>query len=102
MKTRLTDVLEVEHPVMLAGMGGVSYSKLVAAVSEAGGLGRLGASAVEPAATGRQGGRPAPQARRRRPRGRRVRLPRRVDDAARRDGPRDGGREVDDVEALRR
>jgi hypothetical protein len=36
MKTRLTDVLEVEHPVMLAGMGGVSYSKLVAAVSEAG------------------------------------------------------------------
>jgi enoyl-[acyl-carrier protein] reductase II len=39
MRTRLTDVLQVEHPVMLAGMGGVSYSRLVAAVSEAGGFG---------------------------------------------------------------
>ena len=38
MRTRLTDVLEVEHPVMLAGMGGVSYHRLVAAVSEAGGF----------------------------------------------------------------
>ena len=26
MRTRLTDVLQIEHPVMLAGMGGVSYS----------------------------------------------------------------------------
>jgi NAD(P)H-dependent flavin oxidoreductase YrpB (nitropropane dioxygenase family) len=25
MRTRLTDLLEIEHPVMLAGMGGVSY-----------------------------------------------------------------------------
>ncbi len=32
MRTRLTDVLEVEHPVMLAGMGGVSYHEVVAAV----------------------------------------------------------------------
>ena len=31
MRTRLTDMLEVDHPVMLAGMGGVSYSRLVAA-----------------------------------------------------------------------
>src|SRR5689334_14865988 len=46
MKTRLTDVLEVEHPVMLAGMGGVSYSTLVAAVSEAGGFGCLGATTM--------------------------------------------------------
>src|SRR5688500_17068269 len=46
MKTRLTDILEVEHPVMLAGMGGVSYAELVAAVSEAGGFGTLGASAM--------------------------------------------------------
>lgn len=46
MRTRLTDVLGIEHPVMLAGMGGVSYSKLVAAVSEAGGLGCLGASTM--------------------------------------------------------
>ena len=48
MRTRLTDVLEIEHPVMLAGMGGVSYSKLVAAVSEAGGFGCLGASTMQP------------------------------------------------------
>ncbi|HVM07426.1 MAG TPA: nitronate monooxygenase [Acidimicrobiales bacterium] len=48
MKTRLTDILEIEHPVMLAGMGGVSYSTLVAAVSEAGGFGCLGASTMSP------------------------------------------------------
>lgn len=46
MRTRLTDVLGIEHPVMLAGMGGVSYSALVAAVSEAGGFGCLGASTM--------------------------------------------------------
>ena len=46
MKTRLTDVLGIEHPVMLAGMGGVSYSPLVAAVSEAGGFGCFGASTM--------------------------------------------------------
>lgn len=46
MRTRLTDILEIEHPVMLAGMGGVSYHRLVAAVSEAGGFGCLGASTM--------------------------------------------------------
>jgi enoyl-[acyl-carrier protein] reductase II len=46
MRTRLTDVLGIEHPVMLAGMGGVSYSALVAAVSEAGGFGCFGASTM--------------------------------------------------------
>ncbi len=46
MRTRLTDILEVEHPVMLAGMGGVSYHELVAAVSNAGGFGCIGASAM--------------------------------------------------------
>jgi enoyl-[acyl-carrier protein] reductase II len=46
VRTRLTDVLGVEHPVMLAGMGGVSYSALVAAVSEAGGFGCFGASTM--------------------------------------------------------
>jgi enoyl-[acyl-carrier protein] reductase II len=47
MRTRLTELLGVDHPVMLAGMGGVSYSKLVAAVSEAGGFGCLGASTMQ-------------------------------------------------------
>jgi enoyl-[acyl-carrier protein] reductase II len=46
MKTRLTQLLGVEHPVMLAGMGGVSYAPLVTAVSEAGGFGCLGASTM--------------------------------------------------------
>ena len=46
MRTRLTDLLEIDHPVMLAGMGGVSYEELVVAVSEAGGFGCLGASTM--------------------------------------------------------
>ncbi len=46
MRTRLTEMLEIEHPVMLAGMGGVSYHELVAAVSNAGGIGTLGASTM--------------------------------------------------------
>ncbi|MGA2520150.1 MAG: nitronate monooxygenase [Acidimicrobiales bacterium] len=46
MQTRLTRLLGIEHPVMLAGMGGVSYHRLVAAVSDAGGFGCLGASTM--------------------------------------------------------
>lgn len=48
LHTRLTELLEIEHPVMLAGMGGVSYHRLVAAVSEAGGIGTFGASTMGP------------------------------------------------------
>lgn len=48
MRTRLTELLGVEHPVMLAGMGGVSYAPLVAAVSAAGGFGCLGGSTMGP------------------------------------------------------
>jgi len=46
MHTRLTEMLGIEHPVMLAGMGGVSYQAVVAAVSEAGGFGTLGAATM--------------------------------------------------------
>jgi enoyl-[acyl-carrier protein] reductase II len=46
MRTRLTEILGIRHPVMLAGMGGVSYHRLVAAVSDAGGFGCLGASTM--------------------------------------------------------
>jgi len=49
MQTRLTELLGIEHPVMLAGMGGVSYHRLAAAVSEAGGIGTLGAASMDPA-----------------------------------------------------
>ncbi len=48
MRTRLTELLGIEHPVMLAGMGGVAYAPLVAAVSAAGGFGCLGASTMGP------------------------------------------------------
>jgi enoyl-[acyl-carrier protein] reductase II len=48
MRTRLTDMLGIEHPVMLAGMGGVSFHRLVAAVSDAGGFGTLGAATMSP------------------------------------------------------
>ncbi|HTU39151.1 MAG TPA: nitronate monooxygenase [Acidimicrobiales bacterium] len=46
MRTRLTELLGIEHPVMLAGMGGVSYAALASAVSGAGGFGCLGASTM--------------------------------------------------------
>ena len=46
MRTRLTEMLGIEHPVMLAGMGGVSYHAVVAAVSDAGGFGTLGAATM--------------------------------------------------------
>ncbi len=46
--TRLCDVLEIEYPIIQAGMGGFSDPPLVIAVSEAGGLGTLGAAVYEP------------------------------------------------------
>jgi enoyl-[acyl-carrier protein] reductase II len=46
LSTRLTEALKIDHPVMLAGMGGVSYAALAAAVSNAGGFGCLGASTM--------------------------------------------------------
>jgi enoyl-[acyl-carrier protein] reductase II len=43
LSTRLTEMLNIRYPIMLAGMAGVSLAELVAAVSEAGGYGVLGA-----------------------------------------------------------
>ncbi len=42
LRTSACDLLGCEYPVVLAGMGGVARSKLVAAVTEAGGFGFLG------------------------------------------------------------
>jgi enoyl-[acyl-carrier protein] reductase II len=42
LRTPLCDLLGIQHPIMLAGMGGVSYAEVCAAVSEAGGFGTLG------------------------------------------------------------
>ncbi|QYE34835.1 nitronate monooxygenase [Polymorphobacter sp. PAMC 29334] len=48
--TRITTLLGVEHPILLAGMGGVSYAEVCAAVSEAGGFGSLGMAGLPPSA----------------------------------------------------
>ncbi len=48
LRTRLCDILDIEYPIILAGMGGVASADLVAAVSEAGGLGVLGAATMTP------------------------------------------------------
>jgi len=48
LHTPLCDLLEVKHPIMLAGMGGVSYADLAAAVSNAGGYGVLGMAGRSP------------------------------------------------------
>jgi NAD(P)H-dependent flavin oxidoreductase YrpB (nitropropane dioxygenase family) len=46
--TKACDVLGIVHPVVLAGMGGCANPELVAAVSEAGGLGILACTWTEP------------------------------------------------------
>ncbi|MCX8497910.1 MAG: nitronate monooxygenase, partial [Caulobacteraceae bacterium] len=48
LRTSLCDLLDIEHPIMLAGMGGVSYAELAAAVSNAGGYGVLGMAGTTP------------------------------------------------------
>lgn len=47
-RTPLCDLFDIEYPVLLAGMGGGSGPELAAAVSNAGGLGVLGAAACSP------------------------------------------------------
>ncbi|HWD50579.1 MAG TPA: nitronate monooxygenase, partial [Rhizomicrobium sp.] len=46
--TPLCDMLKIKYPIMLAGMGGVSYAELAAAVSNAGGFGTLGMAGRSP------------------------------------------------------
>ena len=51
LKTPLCDLLDIEYPVILAGMGGgdgFARAELVAAVSEAGGIGVIGAAGFTP------------------------------------------------------
>ncbi len=48
LHTPICDMLGVEHPILLAGMGGVSYAEVCAAVSNAGGFGSLGMAGVPP------------------------------------------------------
>jgi enoyl-[acyl-carrier protein] reductase II len=48
LTTPLCETLGIEHPVFLAGMGGVAYAEVCAAVSEAGGFGCIGAAGMDP------------------------------------------------------
>ena len=48
LQSRVCEILEIEQPIVLAGMGGASSPALAAAVSNAGGLGVLGAAACGP------------------------------------------------------
>lgn len=50
LRTPLCDLLDIEVPVFLAGMGGVAYAEVCAAVSEAGGFGTLGMAGTSPEA----------------------------------------------------
>ena len=46
--TPLCDFLGIQHPIMLAGMGGGSYAELAAAMCNAGGYGVLGMAGTSP------------------------------------------------------
>ncbi|MBI1686158.1 NAD(P)H-dependent flavin oxidoreductase [Caulobacter hibisci] len=48
LRTPICDLLGIDHPILLAGMGGVSYAPLAAAVSNAGGYGVLGMAGTSP------------------------------------------------------
>src|SRR3546814_16605603 len=48
LKSPVCKILGIEYPILLAGMGGASVPALAAAVSNAGGLGVLGAAACSP------------------------------------------------------
>lgn len=48
LKTPLCDLLGIEYPILQAGMGGVAFGPLAAAVSKAGGLGTIAAISPTP------------------------------------------------------
>ena len=48
LRTRTCDLLEIELPVLSAGMGFVARAELAAAVSNAGGLGVIGGAGMQP------------------------------------------------------
>ena len=48
LRTPICDVLEIEVPIFLAGMGGVAHAEVCAAISEAGGYGTLGMATRSP------------------------------------------------------
>lgn len=49
LRTAICELFSIDYPILLAGMGGAAGPELAAAVSNAGGLGVLGAAACTPA-----------------------------------------------------
>ena len=48
MKTRITELFGIEHPIIQGGMHYVGLAEMAAAVSNAGGLGLIGAGSMYP------------------------------------------------------
>lgn len=48
MKTRITELFGIDYPILLSGMSWISVPKMVAAVSNAGGLGILATGTLKP------------------------------------------------------
>jgi len=46
MKTRLTELLEIQYPIIQGGLASLAYAELAAAVSNAGGLGQITATSL--------------------------------------------------------
>ena len=46
MKTKITELFGIEHPIIQGGMHHVGFAELAAAVSNAGGLGISGSSSI--------------------------------------------------------
>jgi enoyl-[acyl-carrier protein] reductase II len=51
MKTRITELFKIKYPIILPGMSWISVPELVAAVSNAGGLGYLATGPLTPEMT---------------------------------------------------
>ena len=52
MKTRITELFGICYPILLSGMSWISVPAMVAAVSNAGGLGILATGPFDPVQTG--------------------------------------------------
>ncbi len=51
MKTRITELFGIKYPIVLSGMSWISVPSMVAAVSNAGGLGILATGPMDPEQT---------------------------------------------------
>ena len=54
MRTKITELLQIEYPIFQGGMAWVAEHKLAAAVSNAGGLGIIGAASARLRLSGRK------------------------------------------------